>query len=51
MFLKVNFELFDIELFISKEIIFQNFNFFEKNVSCKFYAFPEKTFGKTNSYR
>ena len=25
--------------------------FFEKNVSCKFYAFPEKTFGKTNSYR
>ena len=24
---------------------------FEKNVSCKFYAFPEKTFEKTNSYR
>ena len=25
--------------------------FFEKNVSCKFYAFQEKTFGETNSYR
>ena len=25
--------------------------FFEKNVSCKFYALPVKTFEKTNSYR
>ena len=39
-------ELFDFEFFFSKEIIFQNFNFFEINVSCKFYAFPEKTVEK-----
>ena len=45
-------EIFDFEFFFfSKVIIFQNFNFFEKNVSCEFYAFLEKTFGKTNSYR
>ena len=44
-------ELFDFEFFFSKEIIFQIFNFFRKNVSCKFYAFPEKMFGKKNSYR
>ena len=38
-----------LNYFFSKEIIFQNLNFFEKNVSCKFHAFPEKTFGITNS--
>ena len=33
-------ELFDFELF-----------FFIRNNFSEFYAFPEKTFGKTNSYR
>ena len=35
-----------LNYFFLKEIIFQNFNSFRKNVSCKFYAFLEKTFGK-----
>ena len=38
-------ELFNFEFFFSKEN-FSEFLFFWKNVSCKFYAFPEKTFGK-----
>ena len=40
-------ELFDIEFFFSNELILRILIFFEKNVSCKFYAFPEKMFGKT----
>ena len=40
---KINFEMF------FRRVIVQNFYFFRKYVSCKFYAFPEKTFGKTNS--
>ena len=41
-------ELFDFELFFFKINNFSEFKFFfEKNVSCKFYAFPEKTFGKS----
>ena len=36
-----------LNYFFSKAIIFQNLNFFQKYFSSKFYAFPEKTFGKT----
>ena len=40
-------ELFDFELFFFSKHNFSEFKFFsKKNVSCKFYAFPEKTFEK-----
>ena len=40
-----------LNYFFPKKQFFRILIFFGKNVSCKFYAFPEKTFGKTNSYR
>ena len=40
------FERFDCGFFFFKRNNFSVLICFEKNVSCKFYAFPEKTFGK-----
>ena len=39
-------ELFDFELLFFKRNNFSDLIFFEKNVSCKFYAFPEKRLEK-----
>ena len=42
-------ELFDFELFFFKRNNFSKFSFFSKKMLVD--AFPEKTFGETNSYR